>query len=94
MRPAARGTFLLAINFFLRCTSGNSDLPDDVPEIFYPFGLEENDAIAPINDDGSTQEIQIVGLPFFENLQYSLYVCIVLINMGIYLLGFIEYFLL
>ena len=71
----AREAFFLAIVFFLSCTSVHSDLPDDVPEIFYPFGLEENDAIAPINDDGSTQEIQIVGLPFFDNLQYSLYVC-------------------
>ncbi len=52
-----------------------AQLPDDVPEFFYPFGAEEGDLIAAVNDDGSTDLIPIATeFPFFDHLHDSLYV--------------------
>jgi hypothetical protein len=46
-----------------------------LPDIFYPFGEDLGDAIAPVNDDGYTAPIPIgIGFPFFDSNRTSLYV--------------------
>jgi hypothetical protein len=49
-----------------------------VPVIFYPFGTNQGDQIAPVNDDGYTSAIPIagVGFPFFATMQQRLFVSI------------------
>ena len=40
----------------------------NVPAIFYPFGSDVGDSVAPVNDDGSTINIPIsMGFPFFNS---------------------------
>ena len=47
----------------------------NVPAIFYPFGSDVGDSVAPVNDDGSTDNIPIsMGFPFFNSTNVNLYV--------------------
>ena len=47
----------------------------NVPAIFYPFGSDVGDSVAPVNDDGSTANIPIsMGFPFFNSTNVNLYV--------------------
>ena len=46
-----------------------------LPSIFYPAGPDLGDAIAPVNDDGSTPELFIGTLfPYFDQNHGSLFV--------------------
>ena len=43
----------------------------------YPYGEEVGDSIAPINDDGYTERVDIsIGFPFFNTTYSSLFVSI------------------
>ena len=51
-----------------------------LPDIFYPAGPDVGDDIAPVNDDGSTEELPIGTLfPYFDQLYGSLFVSIILL---------------
>ncbi len=74
-------TIIGVIGFFLALSDVNAqnvafdvDL-SSVPEHFYPFGPDVGDAIAPINDDDSTDRISIdVAFPFYEDVHNHLFV--------------------
>jgi len=49
--------------------------PDLPPSLFYPFGEDEGDSVAPVNDDGSTGAVPIsTGFPFFNKTYQQLFV--------------------
>ena len=63
---------ILVIVQILNTTYG---LTDDVPAIFYPFGIGEGDSVLHPNDDQSSQLIPIgIDFPFFNKSFSSLYV--------------------
>ena len=45
----------------------------------YPFGVAVGDAVAPVNDDGSTESINLtLGFRFFYEIKSNLYVSMVM----------------
>lgn len=49
--------------------------PDLPSSLFYPFGPDEGDSEAPVNDDGSTEAVNItLGFPFFNKTYKQLFV--------------------
>ena len=67
--PRSRGQFPVDLN----------DL-DTVPIHFYPFGTDFGDTVAPVNDDGSTNQIDIVvAFPFYNHIHNSLFVSIIFV---------------
>ena len=65
----------LAISFVFQVAPVTALYDRNVPSIFYPFGTDQDDSIAPVNDDGSTAPTDIsIGFPFFNSVNRQLYV--------------------
>ena len=64
----------------------DSKLPvSKLPVIFFPFGTDQRDSVAPVNDDGFTPAVQInSGFPFFNSRRTSVFVSKVDENEGLY----------
>jgi len=49
--------------------------PNLPSNLFYPFGHDEGDSVAPVNDDGSSGRVPIsTGFPFFNKTYMQLFV--------------------
>jgi hypothetical protein len=58
--------------FVSSCNCLNDPL---LPVIFYPFGSDQLDNTAPVNDDGFTPAVPIgIGFPFFKSARTSVFV--------------------
>src|SRR6218665_891367 len=58
--------------------------PDLPSSVFYPFGQDEGDSVAPVNDDGSTGAVPIsTGFPFFNRTYRQLFVSCVEIHVSV-----------
>ena len=73
------GSFALVtcavVSVFLQMALVTALYDRNVPSIFYPFGTDQGDSIAPVNDDGSTNATDIsIGFPFFNSVNRQLYV--------------------
>lgn len=68
----------VALVVMVMCAVHVSGLVDNtLPPIFYPFGPDLGDNIAPVNDDGYTDSVAIgIGFPFFNTTRHSLFVSI------------------
>jgi len=58
-------------------TPGDSITDPSIPSIFYPYGPDQGDTTAPVQDDGYVGPINIPGgFPFFGTSRSALYVSI------------------
>jgi len=76
-RAFALRQLLLAIAVALVATPGECLDDPNLPVIFYPFGTDQWDSVAPVNDDGFTPAVQIgLGFPFFSSRRTAVFVSI------------------
>jgi len=66
---------LLRMFLLIRSVSVHSLTDPTLPDIFFPLGTDVGDKIVPVEDEGSSPEINIAtGFPFFDVIMNVVYV--------------------